>query len=42
MTRKEMLIGWIEGRYALGWRGHLATWLLNPVLDEMLCKENKL
>lgn len=42
MNRQEMLVAWVEGRYALGWRGHVAMWLLNPILNEMLCVENKL
>lgn len=42
MTRKELLVMWIEGRYALGWRGYFAEMLLTPVINEILVKENKL
>ncbi len=40
MTIKEILIAWAEGRYALGWRGRLAMWLLIPVLRDEFCKEH--
>lgn len=42
MTRNELLIAWIEGRYGLGWHSHLAMWILEPVINEMLVHENKL
>ena len=42
MTKKELLAAWAEGRYALGWRGSLATWILDPVIKDILVKENGL
>lgn len=42
MTKTELLGRWIGGTYALGWRGHLAMWILGPVINEILVKENKL
>ena len=40
MKRKKLLIAWIDGIYDLGWRGWLAMKILNPVLNEILAKEN--
>jgi len=42
MKIKDLLQMWIEDRYALGWRGTLAMWILKPVINEILVKENKL
>ena len=35
-------IAWVEGRYALGWRGWLAEKLLSPIVNEVLLEETKI
>ncbi len=38
--RRALLMRWVEGTYALGWRGWLAEKLLRPVVNEILVKTN--
>lgn len=37
--REKLLQAWVEGRFALGWRGWVAMKILNPVLNEVLARE---
>lgn len=39
MTQKEILDGWLQDTYALGWRGHLAKWIVRPALNEAFVRE---
>ena len=33
-TREKILIQWWRGWYMLGWRGHIAHWLLKKELEK--------
>lgn len=41
MTIEEILAAWFWGRYRLGWRGHLALWLITGEVYDAVNRESR-